>query len=180
MPASTLITHPLPPVWNEESKVLLLGTMPSPKSRELGFFYMHPQNRFWRVLPQVFGESLTHPNKTPDTQTAITERRDFLIHHNLALWDVLASCQIEGAADSSIRREIPNDFSKILSESKIRQVFFTGQTAAALWKKHCAALYEKDFNLTVHTLPSTSPANARFTLENLIEEYQIVRECTLS
>ena len=180
MPDSTLIIHPLPPVWTPESKVLLLGTMPSPKSRELGFFYMHPQNRFWRVLPQVFGESLALPNKTPDTQAAIRERRDFLLRHKLALLDVLASCQIEGAADSSIRQEIPNDFSQILSESKIRQVFFTGQTAAALWKKHCAALYEKDFNLTVHTLPSTSPANARFTLENLIEEYKIVRECTLS
>lgn len=179
MPESTLITHPLPPVWNEESKVLLLGTMPSPKSRQLGFFYMHPQNRFWRVLPQVFGESLIHPNKSPDTQSAIEERRNFILRHKLALWDVLASCQIKGAADSSIRREIPNDFSKILSESKISRVFFTGQTAAALWKKHCAALYEKAFNLTVHTLPSTSPANARFTLEKLIEEYQIVRECML-
>ena len=179
MPASTLINHPLPPVWTPESKVLLLGTMPSPKSRELGFFYMHPQNRFWRVLPQVFGENLTLQNKTPDTQAAIEERRDFLLRHNLALWDVLASCQIKGAADSSIRREIPNDFSQILSESKISRVFFTGQTAAALWKKHCAALYEKDFNLTVHTLPSTSPANARFTLEKLIEEYQLVQECML-
>ena len=179
MPYSTLITHPLPPIWNEESKVLLLGTMPSPKSRELGFFYMHPQNRFWRVLPQVFGESLIHPNKSPDTQAAIEERRNFILRHKLALWDVLASCQIKGAADSSIRREIPNDFSQILSESKIRQVFFTGQTAAALWKKHCARLYEERFNLAVHTLPSTSPANARFTLEKLIEEYQLVRECTL-
>lgn len=179
MPDSILITHPLPPVWNEESKVLLLGTMPSPKSRQLGFFYMHPQNRFWRVLPQVFGESLIHPNKTTDTQAAIEERRDFILRHKLALWDVLASCQIKGAADSSIRREIPNDFSQILSESKIRHIFFTGQTAAALWKKHCAALYEKAFNLTVHTLPSTSPANARFTLEKLIEEYQLVRECML-
>ena len=180
MPASTLITHPLPPVWTPESKVLLLGTMPSPKSRELGFFYMHPQNRFWRVLPQVFSESLALPNKAPDTQAAIAERRDFLIRHNLALWDVLASCQIKGAADSSIRQEIPNDFSQILSESKIRQVFFTGQKAAALWKKLCAALYEERFNLAVHTLPSTSPANARFTIDKLIEEYQIVRESTLS
>lgn len=179
MPASTLITHPLPPVWTPESKVLLLGTMPSPKSRELGFFYMHPQNRFWRVLPQVFGENLALPNKAPDTQSAIAERRDFLLRHNLALWDVLASCQIEGAADSSIRQEIPNDFSQIFSESKIRQVFFTGQTAAALWKKHCALIYEERFNLAVHTLPSTSPANARFTLENLIEEYQIVKKYTL-
>lgn len=179
MPDSILITHPLPPVWNEESKVLLLGTMPSPKSRELGFFYMHPQNRFWRVLPQVFGESLALPNKAPDTKAAIAERRDFLIRHNLALWDVLASCQIEGAADSTIRQEIPNDFSQILSESKIRHVFFTGQKAASLWKKHCARLYEERFNLAVHTLPSTSPANARFTLEKLIEEYQIVRVCTL-
>lgn len=180
MPDSTLITHPLPPVWNEKSKVLLLGTMPSPKSRQLGFFYMHPQNRFWRVLPHVFGESLSLQNKSPDTQSAIEERRNFILRHKLALWDVLASCQIKGAADSSIRREIPNDFSQILSESKIRHIFFTGQTAASLWKKHCAALYEERFHLQVHTLPSTSPANARFTIDDLIEEYQIVHESTLS
>ncbi|WP_027729023.1 DNA-deoxyinosine glycosylase [Treponema sp. C6A8] len=180
MPDSTLITHPLAPVWNEESKVLLLGTMPSPKSRQLGFFYMHPQNRFWRVLSQVFSENLALPNNAADTQAAIRERRDFLLRHKLALWDVLASCQIEGASDSSIRREIPNDFSKILSESKISRVFFTGQKAASLWKKHCAALYEERFHLQVHTLPSTSPANARFTIDDLIEEYQIVHESTLS
>lgn len=173
---STLIFHPLPPVWSPQSTVLILGTMPSPKSRELGFFYMHPQNRFWRVLPEVFGETLSLPNNSKDAEAAIMERRNFLLNHNLALWDVLASCKIKGAADSSICDEIPNDFNEILSTSKIHHIFFTGQTAAALWKKHCAAIYEKRFNLSVCTLPSTSPANARFTLEKLIEEYRAIRQ----
>ncbi len=173
---SSLIIHPLPPVWSSESTVLILGTMPSPKSRELGFFYMHPQNRFWRVLPQVFGETLNFPNNAPDRVAVIAERREFLLHHNIALWDVLASCQIKGAADSSICGEIPNDFTEILSHSKIRHIFFTGKTATALWQKHCAALFEKRFNLLVCTLPSTSPANAHFTLEKLVEEYNIIRQ----
>lgn len=172
--SSTVVTHPLAPVWSPESTVLLLGTMPSPASRQVGFYYMHPQNRFWRVLPAVFGESLSLPNNAHDTQSAITERKDFLLRHNLALWDVLASCQIEGAADSSIKQEIPNDFTEIFAKSKIRHVFFTGKTAAALWKKHCADIYEKQFGLTCTCLPSTSPANARFTLEMLIEEYREV------
>lgn len=171
----TVVKHPLEPVWSPESTVLLLGTMPSPASREVGFYYMHPQNRFWRVLPAIFGERLSLPNNSPDTTSAIAERKDFILRHNLSLWDVLASCQIEGAADSSIKQEIPNDFTEIFSNSKICRVFFTGKTAAALWKKHCSS-YEKQFGLTCTCLPSTSPANARFTMEKLIEEYKIVRD----
>ena len=171
---TSLVTHQLSPIWSPESTVLLLGTMPSPASRQLGFYYMHPQNRFWKVLPKVFGETLSLPNNDADTESAITERKDFLLRHNIALWDVLASCQIEGAADSSIKKEVPNDFSEILANSKIRNVFFTGKTAATLWKKHCDS-YEKQFDLTCTCLPSTSPANAKFTLENLIEKYKIVR-----
>ncbi|MBR6296399.1 MAG: DNA-deoxyinosine glycosylase [Treponema sp.] len=171
------ITHPIPPVWNAESRVLLLGTMPSPKSREQGFFYMHPQNRFWIVLPAIFGETLSHPNKSPETKEAVRERQDFLLRHKIALWDVLSSCTINGASDSSIRNETPNDFTEIFRDSKIRHVFFTGKTACALWKKHCANLYEKQFNLSCRCLPSTSPANARFTLEKLTEEYRVIKDC---
>jgi len=174
MEKSSFVTHPLAPIWSPESTVLLLGTMPSPASREVGFYYMHPQNRFWRVLPAVFGETLSLPNNAPDTEAAISERKDFLLRHNLALWDVLASCQIEGAADSSIKQEIPNDFTEIFEKSKIRHVFFTGKTAAALWKKHCADIYENQFGLSCTCLPSTSPANARFTMEKLVEEYREV------
>lgn len=172
---STLVTHPLAPIWSPESTVLLLGTMPSPASRQYGFYYMHPQNRFWRVLPSVFEEKFSFANNFPNTQSAISERKDFLLRHKLALWDVLSSCQIEGASDSSIKQEIPNDFTEIFEKSKIHHVFFTGKTAAALWKKHCSA-YEKQFNLTCTCLPSTSPANARFTMEKLVEEYKIIKE----
>ena len=170
--ASEKIIHEIPPVWNKDSKVLLLGTMPSPASRAAGFFYMHPQNRFWKVLPAVFGESLTLPNNAPDTNTAITERYNFLLRHNLALWDVLASCDIHGAADSSIKNAVPNDFTPLFEKSKIHHVFCTGKTAFNLWQKFCATKYEQRFNLQSHCLPSTSPANAAWSIDRLIEEYQ--------
>ncbi|MBQ7158040.1 MAG: DNA-deoxyinosine glycosylase [Treponema sp.] len=168
------ITHEIPPVWNAESRILILGTMPSPKSREAGFFYMHPQNRFWRVLPAVFGESLTFPNNTPDRTVAIAERRDFLLRHNFALWDVLSSCEINGAADSSIKNARPNDFHEIFGRSQINRVFCTGKTAFSLWKKHCATEYEERYHLTCDCLPSTSPANAAWSLEKLIEVYRVI------
>ena len=169
---SEKIIHEIPPVWNKDSKVLLLGTMPSPASRAAGFFYMHPQNRFWKVLPAVFGETLALPNNAPETNAAITERRNFLLRHNLALWDVLASCDIHGAADSSIKNAVPNDFTPLFEKSKIKHVFCTGKTAFNLWQKFCAAKYELQFNLQSHCLPSTSPANAAWSLDRLIEEYQ--------
>ena len=171
---SEKIIHQIPPVWNSESEVLILGTMPSPKSREAGFFYMHPQNRFWKVLPAVFGEALRCPNNSPDREAAILERRDFLLRHHIALWDVLASCQISGAADSSIKNARPNDFDQILSNSKIKQVFCTGKTAWSLWKKTCAEKYEERYQLTLECLPSTSPANAAYNLEKLIEAYKVI------
>ena len=169
-----IITHPIPPVWNSESRILILGTMPSPKSREAGFFYMHPRNRFWSVMAEVFGETLAHPNNAPDHTAAIEERRAFLLRHHLAMWDVLASCEITGAADSSIKNAIPNDFSEILENSKVRQIICTGKTSFNLWQKNCAALYEPRYNLTVHCLPSTSPANAQWNKEKLIEEYKAI------
>lgn len=169
-----IITHPIPPVWNSESRILILGTMPSPKSREAGFFYMHPRNRFWSVMAEVFGETLAHPNNAPDHTAAIEERRAFLLRHHLAMWDVLASCEITGAADSSIKNAIPNDFSEILENSKVRQIICTGKTSFNLWQKNCAALYEPRYNLTIHCLPSTSPANAQWSKEKLVEEYSMI------
>ena len=176
-PAETqTIIHNIPPVWSGESRILILGTMPSPKSRESGFFYMHPQNRFWPVLFRVFGETLKLPNSAQDKEAAIAERKDFLLRRNIALWDVLSCCSIQGAADSSIQKEIPNDFTEIFSRAKIRRVFCTGKTAFALWQKHCAALYEKQFSLTVECLPSTSPTNAAWSLDALTEEYRRLTE----
>ena len=166
------IVHQIAPVWNEESKVLILGTMPSPASRNAGFFYMHSQNRFWKILPALFDESLEIPNNFPDYDAAISERKSFLLRHNIALWDVLSSCDIEGAADSSIKNAKPNDFTELLEKSKIRHVFCTGKTSFKLWKKFCAAQYEERFDLTCDCLPSTSPANAAWSLERLVAEYQ--------
>ena len=170
------VIHEIPPVWNAESRVLILGTMPSPKSREQGFFYMHPQNRFWRVLPAVFGEILTTKNNDSEREKAIRERKDFLLRHKIALWDVLSSCEIDGASDSSIKNALPNDFSEIFEKTKIRRVFCTGKTAFSLWQKFCAPLYEPQFNIKTTCLPSTSPANAAWTVERLTAEYSAIKE----
>lgn len=167
----TNVSHPIPPVWDSKSQILILGTMPSPKSREAGFFYMHPQNRFWSVMAEVFGETFLNPNNSPDLTAAITERREFLLRHHLAMWDVLASCEITGAADSSIKNAMPNDFTEILNASQIHHIICTGKTAFNLWQKKCAAIYELRYNLTVHCLPSTSPANAQWSKERLVNEY---------
>ena len=166
------ILHEIEPVWNEESRVLLLGTMPSPASRKAGFFYMHPQNRFWKVVPEVFGETLKFPNNAEDKEAAIAERCGFLLCHKLALWDVLASCDIHGAADSSIKNAKPNDFAQLVEKSKIRHVFCTGKTSFNLWKRFCAAQYEERFGITCECLPSTSPANATWSMERLVAEYK--------
>lgn len=169
------VIHEIAPVWNSESRVLILGTMPSPKSREQGFFYMHPQNRFWRVLPAVFGETLLTANNDTDRDKAIRERKEFLLQHNIALWDVLSSCEIDGASDASIKNAVPNDFTEILSKSKIRHVFCTGKAAFSLWQKHCAPLYEEQFDITSACLPSTSPANATWSLDKLLSEYNTIK-----
>ena len=146
---------------------------------------MHPQNRFWKVVPAVFGEELKLPNNTGTgravdaseenlelKKSAIQERKDFLLRHNIALWDVLSSCDINGASDASIKNAVPNDFNEIFSKSKITRVFCTGKTAFNLWQKLCAPVYEVRFNLKSECLPSTSPANAAWSLERLAESYK--------
>ena len=141
---------------------------------------MHPQNRFWKVVPAVFGEKLQFSNvdaKNPDLKPlAIQERQDFLLRHKIALWDVLSSCDINGASDASIKNALPNDFTKILTGSKITKVFCTGKTAYNLWNKFCAEKYETQFNLKTECLPSTSPANAAWTFERLVEAYSKIAE----
>ncbi len=155
------ISHPFGAVYDEHSRVLILGTMPSPKSREQGFYYGHPQNRFWSVLGAVLGEGAP---KTP------AERRNFALKHRIALWDVLSECEIEGAADSSIKAPHPNDISSLLKKVPIAAVFTTGKTAFGLYQK----LIEPHTGLCAISLPSTSPANARWRLEDLVEEYKII------
>ena len=158
-----LVIHPIPPLFNRESKVLILGSFPSVKSREQGFFYGHPQNRFWKVLAKI------KEDKIPDT---IEEKKDFILKNNLALWDTLASCEIEGSADSTIKQAKANDLSVILDNSKVDKIFVNGKTAKKYYDK-----YIKDkLQIEAVCLPSTSPANASFTVEKLVEEWKIIFE----
>lgn len=155
---ATTVTHEIQPVFDSRSRVLLLGTMPSPASREQGFYYGHPQNRFWRVLAAIFDEPV------PRT---IEEKRDMLLRHHIALWDVLASCEIEGASDASIRDAQPNDLARIFDAADIRAVFATGTKAGELYRK----LIEPTLGVPCTTLPSTSPANAKMKLADLVDAY---------
>lgn len=151
--------HEFPPVWNEESEILILGSFPSVKSREQGFFYGHPRNRFWKVMSTIV------ESREPVT---INEKREMLLSHHIAVWDVIASCQIRGSSDSSIREVVPNDISGILEKSSVRKIFANGKTAERLYNKY---IFPKT-NIPVTVLPSTSPANAAWSLERLIEEYR--------
>ncbi len=160
---SEKIFHPLKPVFDENSKILILGTMPSPKSRELGFYYSHPQNRFWPVLEILFDEKIP---KKPDA------RKEFALQKGIALWDVLKECDISGASDSSIKNAVPNDLSEILKTADIKAIFTTGATAAKLYHR----LIEPKTKIPAKALPSTSPANAKMSLSDLSEEYKIITE----
>lgn len=153
------LEHSFPPVWNEHSEILILGSFPSVKSREEGFFYGHPRNRFWQLLAH-----LLHA-KTPGT---IEEKKELLWTHHIALWDVIASCDILGSRDSSIRNVIPNDFTTLFDNSSITQIVTNGQTAGKLYKKYV----QKKTGRESITLPSTSPANAAYSLERLITEWE--------
>ncbi|HWQ58456.1 MAG TPA: DNA-deoxyinosine glycosylase [Clostridia bacterium] len=148
------LSHPFPPVYDARSRVLVLGTFPSVKSRGMGFYYGHPQNRFWRVLGGAYGE------KTPET---IEEKRAFLLAHGVALWDVFKSCDITGSADASIRHAETNDIAALLWETGISRVVANGRTAHMHYMKHVYPLT----NIPALALPSTSPANASCSLEKL-------------
>ena len=158
------ITHTLAPVFDADSRVLILGTMPSPRSRKEGFYYGHPQNRFWRVLADVFKEDVPSDNQAKKT---------FLLHHHIALWDVLQSCTIEGADDNSIRDPAVNDLDIIISSADIRAVFTTGRKASQLYRKYCFPLTGIDSAY----LPSTSPANcASFSYADLVSAYKVIED----
>lgn len=155
------VKHEIPPIYDKNSKILVLGSFPSVKSRESQFFYHHPQNRFWKVLSSVIGV---------DTPTSIEEKKKFLLDNNIALWDVIDSCDIEGSSDSSIKNVVANDLDKIIENCNIKQIFCNGGKSYELYRKYC----EKDTNLKAIKLPSTSPANARSSLEKLIAEWNII------
>lgn len=153
------VVHPLEPLFNSHSRVLVLGTMPSPKSRQKSFYYAHPQNRFWPVMARVL-------NKQPPASNE--QRAAMLLQHGIALWDVLASCDIVGASDASIRNPVPNDLTRITEVAPIRQIFCTGSTAARLYRR----LIQPKLGLGAIQLPSTSPANAQWSLERLVDAYR--------
>lgn len=158
------VIHPLAPVFDERSRVLILGTMPSPKSRETGFYYGHPQNRFWRVMAELLDEPFP---ASREERLALALRRHF------ALWDVLATCVIRGADDGSIREPEANDLSAVLSAAPIEAIFTTGTKAAALYRKLCLP----KTGVEAIALPSTSAANCRFySYEQLVKAYAAVKE----
>ena len=153
------IIHPFPPLYDEDSEILILGSFPSVKSREEMFFYGHPQNRFWRVIAAVT------ESKVPEN---ISEKRDLLLKNRIALWDVISSCEITGSSDSSIKNVVPNDISEILKKSKIKRIYVNGKTSEKYYNKY---IREKT-GINAVCLPSTSPANAKCTLEKLQEEWK--------
>ncbi|MCR5584771.1 MAG: DNA-deoxyinosine glycosylase [Lachnospiraceae bacterium] len=158
-----MIVHPIPALFDEKSKVLILGSFPSVKSREAMFFYGHPQNRFWKVVAMVFGEPV------PET---IPKKKDFILRNHLALWDTIHSCDIEGSSDSSIKNVIPNDLHVILDNSKVSRIFVNGKTSEKYYRKYI----ENEIGVKAVCLPSTSPANAAWSLEKLAEAWKQIRE----
>lgn len=156
-----MVVHPIEPVFDEKSEILILGSFPSVKSREEMFFYGHPQNRFWKVLAAV----LECP--VPGT---VAEKRALLLDHGIALWDVIASCDVTGSSDSSIKNVVPNDLSRILESAPIRQIFINGKTAEKYYRRYLLPIVGREGIC----LPSTSAANAAWSLERLVNVWRII------
>lgn len=154
--------HTIEPVFDENSKILVLGSFPSVKSREANFFYGHPRNRFWKVVSSVIGE---------ESPATTEEKKAFLLRNNIAVWDVIKSCDIEGSSDSSIKNVTPNNLNVILEKADIKQIFANGNTAYKLFLKY-------NSGMDAVKLPSTSPANAAFNLERLVESWSVLKKFT--
>jgi len=157
------VKHPLPPVWDGNSRILILGSFPSVKSREEGFFYGHPQNRFWRLISALL------EREVPGT---VEEKREMLLTSRIALWDVIGECEIEGSSDGSIRRALPNNLEPIIRHSSVRHIFLNGKTAEKYFLKH----HKDGLSVPHSTLPSTSPANAKYSLDALAEAWAVIKE----
>lgn len=157
------LTHTFEPVFNKESKILILGSFPSVKSRENNFYYGHPQNRFWKVLAQLFEANV------PQT---IEEKKTFLLEHHIAIWDVIESCTIIGSSDASIKDVVVNDFSKVLEHSVVERIYVNGGKAYELYRKYA----QERIGIQAIKLPSTSPANAAWNLEKLCNAWSIIKE----
>jgi hypoxanthine-DNA glycosylase len=153
------MVHSIEPIYDENSKILILGSFPSVKSREKAFYYAHPQNRFWKLLAGIFGEEHIPTNND--------EKIAFLLSRKIALFDVIASCEIIGSSDSSIREVVPNDLTPILEKADIQGIYCNGATSFKLYEKYL----EKITGVEAHLLPSTSPANASWTFDRLKETW---------
>ena len=157
----THIVHPFGPLYDAHSEILILGSLPSVKSREQNFFYGHPQNRFWPLLALLFGE------RAPET---VEEKKALALRHHVALWDTIYSCDIVGSSDSSIRSVVPTDLRPILAGSGVRRIFCNGRTSGQYYHKY----QEKTLGMNAVVLPSTSPANAAWTMERLAEAWRVI------
>ena len=157
-----MIVHPIAPVYDRDSRILILGSFPSVKSREAGFFYGHPRNRFWQVLALVLGG---------DVPASTEEKKAFLLKNRIAVWDVIASCDISGSSDSSIRNVTVNDLGAILERADIRGIFANGKTAWRYYRRYAEARTGRP----AVCLPSTSPANAAWSLPRLVQAWQCIR-----
>lgn len=158
-----IFTHTFEPIFDKNSEILVLGSFPSVKSRENNFYYAHPQNRFWKVVASVYS--------CPVPKT-VEEKKNMLLSNRIAVWDVIKSCKITGSADSTIKSVTPNDLSEILSVANIQKIYANGKTAQSLYNKYI----KKNTGIDIISLPSTSPANAAYSLEKLIKEWKIINE----
>ena len=156
------LQHPFGPLYSDHSRVLILGSFPSVKSREQQFFYGHPQNRFWKVTAAVFDRPLP---------ASVEEKKKLILECDIALWDSIASCEITGSSDASIRNAKPNDLSEILDAGRIEKICCNGRTSWELYKKYI----EPKTGREAICLPSTSPANAAWSLERLIDAWSVIR-----
>jgi len=153
------IEHPFPPVVDENCRILVLGSFPSVKSREDGFFYGHPQNRFWRMLAAIF---------TEEVPADIPAKKAFLLRRHIALWDVIASCEIEGSSDASVKNAVPVDIARVIQFASIERIICNGNLAYKLYQRHLEPLT----GIKAIALPSTSPANAAWSLEKLVSAWR--------
>ncbi|MBQ1839624.1 MAG: DNA-deoxyinosine glycosylase [Ruminococcus sp.] len=162
MAETQTLVHPIPPLFDAQSRVLILGSFPSVKSREAQFFYGHPQNRFWKLLALLFDE---------ETPVTIEEKRALVLRHHLALWDTIRSCTVTGSSDSSICNVVPNDLRVILQHSCVDRIYCNGATSFRLYQKYILP----QTGIPAQKLPSTSPANAAWSMERLYRAWEVIR-----
>ena len=157
------IIHPIPPLYDANSRALILGSFPSVKSREAMFFYGHPQNRFWKLMALLFDA---------DVPSTVEEKKRLVLSHGIAMWDTIHSCTITGSSDSTIKDVVPNDLSVILNNSRVKRIFCNGAASHRLYQKYIYPIN----NIPAQKLPSTSPANAAWSLDRLAEAWRIICE----